>query len=81
MAPLPTEITGTHPHITTPSPLFEGVNLQEPFTAAKVTAENSAVNALEVNTNDNLVNMDLCHFTHNTSTTSAPTLSEEEFKK
>ena len=55
--------------------------LQEPSTTAKVTAENSEVNALGVNTNDDIGNIDLCHFTHDTSTTLPPALIEKKFEK
>ena len=78
MAPPPTEISGTHLHITTLS-LF--LLLQEPSTTAKASAENSEVNVIEANTNDNIGNMDLCHFTHNTSTTPEPPLIEKEFEE
>ena len=44
-------------------PLF--LLLQEPSTAAKVTAENSEVYTLKVNTNNNISDMDLCRFTNN----------------
>ena len=79
MAPLPTEISGTHPHITTTSPVF--LLLQEPFEAAKVTAENSEVNALRVNSSDDISDMDLCRFIYKTLTIPTPTLVENELKK
>ena len=78
MAPLSTEISVTHPHIMTPS-LF--LLLQVPFTTAKVTVENSKVNAVEVNTNNDISDMDLWHFTHDTSSTRAPPFIEKEFEK
>ena len=61
MAPLPTEIPGTHLHITTPYPFF---TIQEPSTTTKVTEETSKVNINEVNTNEDIGGMDFCHFTH-----------------
>ena len=64
MVPLPNEISGTHPHITTTSPVF--LLLQEPSTVAKVIAENLEVNALEVNINGDISDMDLFCFTRET---------------
>ena len=80
MALLPTEFPGTYSHIMTTSPLFFLI-LQKSSTAVKTAAENSKVYALEVNTNDDISDMELCHFTHITPTTPAPTLTEKEREK
>ena len=79
MAPLPTEFSGTHSHIMATSPLF--LLLQEPFTAAKITAENQKVYALEISTNNDISDMDLCRFTHIISIIPAPTLIEKKLEK
>ena len=79
MASLPTEFSGTHSHIITTSPLF--LLLWKPSTAAKITEENSKVCALEINTNDDISDIDLFCFTHITSTTLAPTLIGKELEK
>ena len=68
-----------HIHISRHLPPF--LLLQEPSTTSKITVENSEVNALEVNTNDDIGDMDLYHFTHDTSNTPAPPLIEREFEK
>ena len=67
MAPLPIEFSGRHSHVKTTLPLF--LLLQKPSTAAKITAENSKVYFLEINTNNDISDMDLCRFTHDTPTT------------
>ena len=79
MVPIPNEISGTHSHITTTSPIF--LLLQEPSTVAKVTAETFEVNALEVNINGDISDMDLFRFTHETLTIPAPTLIAKELEK
>ena len=78
-SPTHTEFSGTYSHIMTIFPLF--LLLQEPSNATKITAENSKVYVLEVNTNNDISDMDLCRFMHITSTTLAPTLIVKELEK
>ena len=63
----------------TTSPLF--LLLQEPSTATKIIAENSKVYALEINTNGDISDMELCCFTHIIAATPATTLIEKELEK
>ena len=77
MALLPTEISGTHPHITTFFPFFYSFrNLPQPQELLL-----KILKLMSSNTNDDIGDMDLCHFTHDTSTTPTPPLIQKEFEK
>ena len=77
MALLPTEMSCTHPHVTTPFPFFYSFrNLPQPQKLLQ-----KILKSMPSNTNDDIGDMDLCHFTHDTSTTPAPPLIKKEFEK
>ena len=73
MALPPTETPGTHHLITTPPLVFTPLGT---FQITKVTEEN-----FEIDTKEDINNMDLCDFTKDASPTPTTPLIGKEFKK